>query len=116
MYRTTQKYLGKLKYLLRVQLENITYKYLNCRNCSNLHIHSNFLLIRTNAKTGVEKSRMDLYQSITVLFVVFLLTPIIIYTNSKMAISSEVRNFLFAGLFNIFFYLTCKNNFFLRHS
>ena len=24
MYRTTQKYLGKLKYLLRVQLENIT--------------------------------------------------------------------------------------------
>ena len=51
------------------------------------------LLFRTNAKTGVEKSRKDLYQSIAVLFVVFLITPIIIYTNSKMAISGEVRKF-----------------------
>ena len=38
-------------------------------------------------------SRWDLYKQISVLLVVLLIAPSIIYTNSKMAKSSEVRIF-----------------------
>ena len=52
-----------------------------------------FLQFRTNARTGIEMSRWDLYKQISVLLVVLLIAPSIIYTNSKMANSSEVRFF-----------------------
>ena len=72
-----------------------------------------FLQFRTNARTGIEMSRWDLYKQISVLLVVLLIAPSIIYTNSKMANSSEVRIFFwdenqsFSSAYNIlnFFFI-----------